>query len=300
MKKFLINIILFFSIIIAIDFLFGEICGIITAHANTGEMREIRRVCEEKYDIVIMGSSKAHHNYISQIISDSLNVSCFNVGRDGNGIILSYGILKMMKDQSYPRIIIYDVKQQFDLYCYSGDGDYTRYIKLLRPFFGNKEVDEVIGSISNLELIKLNSSLYRYNGQLVSIILSLRSNNSDNSNGFQPLEGYIKNEKQQDRGYVLKIDSIKYKYFNDFIDFTKDKGIRLIVVLSPEYNTPFINDFEPIREICDSKGILLLDYFDNPSFQNREFFKDHCHLNSNGARIFTEKIVGDLKSECKY
>lgn len=297
MKRFIIKIILFFSIILVIDFSFGRICGIMIAHANSGETKEIRSLCEgEKNDIIIMGSSKAHHDYISQIISDSLNVKCYNAGQDGNGIILSYGILNMMNSRNYPKLVIYDVKQQFDLYRYSGDGDYTRYIKLLRPFFGNKEADDIISSISNWELIKLKSSLYRYNGQLISMVLNLRNNANDNNMGYQPLEGYIENGLPQERDYILEIDPIKYKYLNDFIDFTKDKGIQLVIVLSPEYNTPLNNDFEPIRVICESKGITLLDYFDNPIFQNKDLFKDHCHLNPNGAKVFTEKLVSNLKT----
>ena len=297
MKKFLIKVILFFSIIVAIDLLFGKICGYMTAHANTGGTKEIRNICEnEKYDIIIMGSSKAHHNYIPKIISDSLNVSCYNAGHDGNGIILSYAILNMMNGQNYPRIIIYDVKQQFDLYRYYGDGDYARYIKLLRPFFGEKEVDDVIGSISNLELIKLNSSLYRYNSQFISMALDLRSHKGNNYSGYQPLEGFIKEFEPLDRDYLLEVDSLKYRYFNDFIDASKDKGIKLIVVISPEYQTSVSADFKPIRDICKFNNIPLFDYFDDPLFQDKDMFKDHCHLNSYGAKKFTEKLVGDLKN----
>lgn len=45
-------------------------------------------------DIIILGSSSATHHYVLQIIEDSLGLSCYNCGEEGNGVVLAYGRLK--------------------------------------------------------------------------------------------------------------------------------------------------------------------------------------------------------------
>ena len=58
-------------------------------HAKGSSIREMNDVClDNQYDVLIMGSSRAHHHYVPEIISDSLGLSCYNTGKDGNGIIL--------------------------------------------------------------------------------------------------------------------------------------------------------------------------------------------------------------------
>ena len=54
-------------------------------------------ICDKSVDdILIFGSSRAVHHYNSSMIEDSLGMSCYNCGDDGNGIILSYGRLSMI------------------------------------------------------------------------------------------------------------------------------------------------------------------------------------------------------------
>lgn len=135
MKKFVLRTLLFFAIVSLVDLGFGESCKYMIVHAKSGANKQLVDLCErDNYDILIMGSSKAHHNYIPKVFVDSLGMTCYNAGYDGNGVILAYAIIKMINKERQPKLILYDVKQQFDIYHYEKDGDYTRYYKILKPF----------------------------------------------------------------------------------------------------------------------------------------------------------------------
>ena len=279
-----------------LDFGFGKVSRYMTNNAKAGATKQMIDLCtKDNYDILVMGSSKAHHNYIPNIIGNELGHSCYNAGRDGNGIILAYGILSMLSDDRLPKTIIYDLKQQFDVYHYSGDGDYTRYYQILKVFYGWQPVNDIIGSICKQDLVKYRSSLYRRNGELFSIINGFISKpTADPDLGYVPAIGELKDGSEQEKDYTDQIDDLKISYFKKFVKLCKTKEINLVIVFSPEYNTPVASDFEPVRDICYREGVTLLDYFEDASFQNMAYFKDHCHLNETGAKVFTQRIIDDI------
>ena len=87
----LIYVAIFFAIVAVVDFSLGRTFHFLQARAG-GITGAEYYVCEKvTEDIIIMGSSRASHHYVPEIISEELGMSCFNAGRDGNGIILQYG-----------------------------------------------------------------------------------------------------------------------------------------------------------------------------------------------------------------
>jgi hypothetical protein len=288
----------FFAVVAAVDFCFGTVCDYMTANAKGGATKQLVELCEkDHYDMLVMGSSKAHHNYIPQVFSDSLGLTCYNSGYDGNGVILAYGILKMIDDDRLPKLVVFDVKQQFDIYHYSGAGDYTRYYQKLKKFIDEPAVSEIVASISKPDVLKLRSGLVRYNGDLVFTLSGfLQSDAKDGYYGYKPAVGQLAEDSEAEKDYTNQIDSLKMEYFHKLINLTKKKSIILVVVFSPEYNTPFSDDFQPIRELCEYEEISVIDYFNEPTFQKIEYFKDHCHLNEEGSRMFSEVLAKDLKA----
>ena len=109
MKKFILHILVFFAIVTAVDYVAGKVFRYIQIKAGGRTGAEWYACKEMKEDIIIMGSSRAIHHYVPRIIADSLGMSCFNAGQDGNGIILQYGRWKMISERYTPKLIIYDV-----------------------------------------------------------------------------------------------------------------------------------------------------------------------------------------------
>ena len=81
-----------------------------------------------------------------------------------------------------------------------------------------------------------------------------------------------------------------------FIIDVSEKGIPLMVVLSPKYGTISSFDFQPIKDVCYEYNVPIVDYYsDEVLMTNMNFFKEPMHLNDEGARLFTTKLVSKVK-----
>lgn len=299
MRKYLLNIISFFAIVTIIDICFGKIMDYQYFRAKGGETREMNDVClYNDYDIIIMGSSRAHHHYVPEIIADSLRKNCFNAGIDGNGIITMYGIYQMVLERYKPELIIYDIAKGYDIYENPEDQNNSRYISSLKPYARISQNDEIFKSLSWQEWIKTYSSLYRYNSILFTTINNFWFDNSYNIDGYMKLETVMNYEptifESEDSGVL---DSLKINYFEKFIRSTKDNGIPLVCVLSPRYRSVTVERYKPLFTLCEQYDIPLLNFYIDTTFSaHKEYFKDATHMNDRGARFFTSKLVEQIKN----
>ena len=179
-------------------------------------------------EILIFGSSRAVHHYIPAGIHDSLGMTCYNCGQDGLGIFYAYGKWQTIKKRYYPTVILYEITNAFDILR----NDNSKYIKLLRPYYDNPQVSNMINEIAPSEVWKMHSKCYPYNSQLISILKYNISTKKNIQAGYSPLLGemnYIP-EVEQFRYDKSEIDPLKLKYFERFISETKK-----IVYSSPAY-----------------------------------------------------------------
>ena len=299
MKKYIEKVLLFFIIILVIDFAYGCVFDYMSSHLKGGSSKRIYDLCmTEKHDIIILGSSRARHHYIPQILEDSLNLECYNGGVDGHGIILMNGIVELMTQRYTPKLIIYDIENAFDINVYQSDNNCLRYIKPLRPYFRNEKISDIIGSISKKEYIYVHSGFYRYNSIGISVLKDfLFSDVEGSTKGYSPLYGCQINETQPvSSNENIVVDSVKYNCFTRFVDNMQEKGIPLIVVASPKYKKDF-SDLFPLVEYCKSQNITFLNYYNHEHFMNNcSLFKESMHLNDSGAIVFSKKVASDLTS----
>lgn len=299
MKKFILKILLFFSIVSTLDLLFGKGMDYMYFHAKGSSIREMNDVClDNQYDVLIMGSSRAHHHYVPEIISDSLGLSCYNTGKDGNGIILMYGIYQMILDRYKPKLIIYDVAKGFDIYENPQDQNNTRYVSLLKPYARMPHVDKIFKSLSWQEWMKTYSNLYRYNSISLSTTRDYLFERPYNSDGYSRLVQTMDYEptifETEDSGVL---DSLKIDYFEKFIQSVQENNSSLVCVLSPRYRSYTTERYEPIFNLCAKYDVLMLDYYADTTFSaHREYFKDPTHMNDNGARLFSAMLANRLKT----
>jgi hypothetical protein len=297
MKKYIGHIVLFFAIVLAIDFGFGKACDYLNAHAKGGATKQMYDLCmKDQYDILIMGSSRAHHHYIPQIIEDSLGMSCYNAGHDGNGIILMYGIYQMILNRYQPKLIIYDVEQAFDLYEYKPDNKCTRYLAEQKPYYNQPGIGQIFKDVAKEEYYKTYSGLCRYNSVSIPLLIDYFTTRPMDSKGYSPLcEEMMKEPEKEGRTEKLVIDSLKFNYIKKLIKDATEKEIPLFVVVSPKYGAENSNTFQPVKEICDTYNIPVLDYYADYQFMmHKEWFEEPMHLNDKGAEVFTRRLVGDI------
>lgn len=294
MKRIIKYTIIVVVTLIAVDFAVGLLGSKLRTSAKGGDTARFEYINHDSRDsVLIFGSSRAFHHYVPAILEDSLGMSVYNAGADGNGIILSYMQLQTLLQHHKPKMIIYDVYPPFDL----AEGDNSKYLGRQRYFYGESPaVDSVFWRISPSERVKMLSNMYRYNSDLLQLVADCLSPKQSDIKGYRPQHGTSDFIVEKDADF--KLDSLKLEYFNRFIDLCRANNIDLRLVFSPRYyaeNQPSTG-YEVARKIAADKGMTIHDYLQATPFDtDKSLFKDSQHLNDDGAKAFTKLIVKNLR-----
>lgn len=300
MKRFVIRLIVFLIIMFILDRGFGFTMAYLQNHAKGGYIGHHNYILNNSNeDVLIFGSSRAIHHYNPQVLMDSIGMSCYNCGQDGNGIVLFYGWWQLMKNRHQPKMIIYDVNPSFDLL--KGE-DNSKYLGWLRSEYDNEDVKHIFNDIDDSEKYKMLSMMYRYNSKFLQVVTDyLHPLFNISSNGYLPLKGKmdkmkIKKANKEDKPAV-EFDTLKLSYMDAFIKDTKERGIKLVFVASPIWYGKNDNQFIPIESLCIKHGIQFYNFSNDTVFMHCDkMFKDGNHLNAYGADIFTQFLCNQLNS----
>ncbi len=297
MKKFIINILVFFGLVAVVDMAAGKVFHYLQSHAGGRTGAEWYACKEMNEDIIIMGSSRASHHYVHQIFTDSLGLSCFNAGQDGNGIILQYGRWKMISKRYTPKVVIYDVNLAFDL-C---QNDNMTYVDRLKPFCDDSDVKGYIVDIFPIERLKLFSQMYRYNYKFIEMGSDIARSGCDKLKGYIPLKGEIRKEmveaERQEKNPTINEDTVKVYYLEQLTKECREKGTRLIFIASPAFRGGgyTAETFITVERIAKEYDIPFLYYYETEYSELPSLFKDSQHLNDEGATIFTKELLDKIR-----
>ena len=273
------------------------------SHAKGGDNGRNNYINNEvKKDILIFGSSRALHHYNPTILSDSLGLSCYNCGQDGNGIILNYGRFQLIKERYVPTLIIYDV---MPLYDYMTGEDNHKYLGWLKAYYDKKGIPDLFDTVDPCEKYKMQCQMYRYNTKFIQIISDfVHPFQSKGICGYRPIFSNMdtlkiskknKNEKHLNNYNDVPIDSFKVQYLKKFI--SEMKNTKLVFINSPLWYGMDSTELKPIIEICEQSNIPFYDFANDMKYVHKnEYYKDPAHLNSKGADLFTKDLIKVLKS----
>lgn len=301
MKHFLAKIVVFALVFALVDFAAGS--AIKAAYnrvtkGDCGRNNYMMKTLKDK-DILIFGSSRAIHHYDPEVLSKDLEMSCYNCGEDGMGIILSYARLNAILSRYTPKMIIYDFEKSFDI----KEGDNYRYLGKLKPFYPDDEIDSLFNEISFTERFKMLSHLFRYNSQLVDIAIGLLSKSPQTAESYtyNPLGHVMDYEPDPQSDVDLSVDSIKMAYLCRFIDKCKEKNIRLIFAVSPTYHADSIDFQSILSKVANNRQVKVLNHYSDTTFTvHKELFSDVAHLNQIGANKYTRIISKEIKRSFCY
>lgn len=295
MKKFLIKLFLFIALLIAVDYLVGQIFDGFIYKAKSGiifnSLYGIEK-CDE--DILLLGDSEIKHGIISKRIEDSLGLTCYNLGFDGNRIYYQYAILREALERYTPRIIVIST---------SVVSDKESTIVSLFPFYKKHDhIRETILEVSPVEKYKLISNAYMYNSLILTIIQGL-THSEPETNGYRPLYNGQNNSefnlKPEPRSILTGSTPRSLAYFEKLIRLALSSGSRVVVINAPKFwFNSLHNKDQGLQEIVSWEQIVYLDYENDSIFTyNPDIFYDGYHLNHNGAELFTNRLISDLKDK---
>lgn len=299
MKKYILKIALFFGIVTVVDLSFGFVCNYLVAHAKGGTIKQVDlTVCEQKADIVILGSSRAHHHYVPSVLNDTIGLTAYNGGVDGNGIVLAKGLFTIMLNRYQPKVLLYDITNGFDFQGNSYDGSYSTYLGYLRPYFFEKGVEDVVTRVDKNERYKNLSAMFRYNSKIVDLIKDQCFGHSI-PDGYEPSLGELKGERQIFIEEERPIDTVKMSMLKELIAQSKLANVQVVFVASPKYAVANSDTYSAFKEMCEKEDVEFWDYYCDSRFQRPDYFMDGVHLNDGGAHAFTSEVASRLKSSLK-
>jgi hypothetical protein len=282
----------------AVDRILGGLMEHAYKHSKYGIFhRQEYCLHKSRDEIVILGSSRAAHHYIPQILTDSLNLSCFNCGSDGQCVYYSYGILSSYIHRgAAPKVVIYEV-MPLDIEKYQGSSfNLDAAIDRFLPVYGEFPViDSLVALNGWKEKIKILSDTYRYNSDAVQLIkCNFLPEREDR--GYEAIYGQLdvklfEFDKKQEIRQDASIDKQKEDCLRKLIHLCKVNNIKMIMCYSPYYNTPSGKSIALIKEIAEESDIQFWDYSRDVKFNRPEFFYDIMHLNDIGAKCFSSEIA---------
>lgn len=286
MKKALFKLILFLLLFSLTDILAGNFFVYMQTHSPSYLPGYIAHNANE--DIIIFGSSKGGSNYNMPLLNDSLRMTCLNCSDVGNGIIQMFGRYKMLTKRYTPRIIIYDVRAQFDLF----KNDNTKYTMRLKPFYEETDIDTIILSTDKKEQFKMMSSLYRYNFQFLEIIKEYVSHSPFSQRKDNMSRQKMKVIPKPTEPGCAEYDSLKLYYMEELIKDTQLRGVHLVFVVSPEFFHYSSISYAPLITLCQQYNIPYVDCSADEQFVGHsDLFIDSLHMNYWGATKWSLFIV---------
>lgn len=296
MKKLFIKLFLFAIIFFVLDQAIGASLTVLVGRASGGDTGRNTFIADKTTaQVILMGSSRCIHHYDPRMIADSLGWSCYNAGRDGNGILMMYPYFKMLASRYTPKLIIYDLST-FD----EDKKDNSKYLVWLRQFYGRPVVDSVVWAINSDERYKMLSQAYRYNGKALQIVSDAFHPQQHDILGYRPLQGSMSYSPKitPDKATSEELEPLKRHYLIRLIQDCKNRGIKLVFMISPTYGhywkSPF---YDSITSLCKENGVPFFYYENDPEFiTNKNLFKDSSHLNEKGATKYTNVVIERLRS----
>ena len=301
-----IKIVVFIFIVVIADKGLGRILNNLYFNQKEGKIHSLNYVLSDcKADVFIFGNSRAQHHYDPRIISAALNMSCFNAGEDGgHSIIFPYAQIKIITERYSPKIIILEFSGVNNF-----PGAYDR-LSILLPYYKKyPEIRSLILLRSRFERIKLMSSIYQFNSDVIDI-KRFRTDLTEDYNGYIPLKNMInidllKPESEivrQSENRTLVADTNMVNALESIIHLCKSKNISLFIITSPNFHT--VNDkqgppspgAERAMDIIHSNQVNYLDFSFDPVFAGHpEWFSDEVHLNEVGAKIFSNMVTDSIR-----
>lgn len=298
MKKRIGFIGIILLIVIGFDLLVGAVSGKLIKEVpdvGVNQTNTAQALFSREADVLILGSSRANHSFDCRVLEDSLGMSCYNAGRDGQNMAYDAMVFFTYIERHLPKVVILDVASSMM------DDSWFESLKEMNCYYGLADpLDRIIDENAKwIDKLKLKSSLYRYNNTWQWLLHAYRAKSEADKDGYRPMPVNVKNP--------FKVSFVNEKVFHadnrcvNYLDKIRmacvEKGIKLVITYTPSLVVVNKGGVEHWIDIYSNKNQLaFLDSGrDSMFYQHPELFYDMTHLNMNGASLYTKSFVEKLK-----
>ncbi|MBP4140503.1 hypothetical protein J3S90_01655 [Flavobacterium sp. P4023] len=289
MKNFLIYLVkiigvLFLSLVI----LDGLYTLVFLQSKNRGKIETVFNSGPEKYDVIILGSSRANNHFVSQMFEDK-GLKTFNFGISGSHLFETSLLLKLMIERKYKiKNIILDADLSIANFKQSEgvSAKFLPYIhnsNVIKEHFMSEEDFDALYYIPFYRYIKYENKIgFR---EVFYTAIHKKTNVLENL-GFYSLS---KNKKGNMKNDIRALKPIQNKYYDEIKKICAENHINLIAVMTPMCsNTKGLDYFEKVKKIYPE-----IHNYEN-AVEGDQYFSSCGHMNDAGARLFTTRILNDF------
>jgi hypothetical protein len=311
MKQLLVYLLLSVSAVILVDRLLGrsleQLYDAGSEGQNGGDLNRYLKAARP--DILVLGSSRAHHH----VIPDSLSPTAYNLSHNGMSVAFQAALVAVLSDRNAmpSRTLLLHVDPD-DALLDNANGD----VRFLRRFYGSVPYVTVrINELHPLERVAFWSDMYRFNGMVPGLLRTW----------LMPAPT-VRNDQ---RGYVRRADQpqdaerTRFTAHKDSVNATsyaarwneqhirerilepvhyvdsvcRSHGIELILFTSPLYRTTAERAAYNARVhelLGPSPRWIMPDELALNALDNIDLWRDNVHLRHRGATIFSGALARSL------
>jgi hypothetical protein len=264
---------------------------------NIGHTNQVMLSIEP--ELLIIGSSRASHHYVSSILEEELQLSCFNAGADGSEMDYHSAVYFANVARYQPEIVIIDINE----FRFTKEGSRDGKLRILAPYLGiNNRVDQLFYASDRWARFKTLSAIYPYNSELTNLMTGGGITIRDK--GYDPLKGSMSRSAipgTETRMRNASTNGARIQQLEELLADAQNKKIMMVLIQSPRYTNAVPN--ETIRQIAvlaTKYGAYFVDDINHPDIsRNPEYFKDAAHLNHAGAEAYSRIVAGYLRTWVK-
>lgn len=290
MKQFLIFIFkIIFTTILMTVVLDGLYTVIFLQCKNRGKIDHIYNSEGKKYDVVILGSSRANNHFVTPMFEEK-GLKAFNYGMSGSHLFESALMLKLMIERKYEiKNVILEadlnlagIKRSEGISC--AFLPYIHNSEVVKEHFQSQKDFDELYYVPFYRYIKYENKI-GFREMFFNAIHKRTS--SLNNDGYYPLEGV---ENGNMKNNIVYLDPLPHnKYYEEIKKVCRDNNINLITVMTPMCeNVVGMNYFDKVK-----KAYPEIHNYENVVKENK-YFSSCGHMNDTGAKIFTARILKDF------
>ena len=290
MKQFLLYTlkILLLTIVIAVVLDFGY-TKVFLQSSNRGKIEKVFNSKGEKYDVVILGSSRANNHFVAPMFEER-GLKTFNYGMSGGHLFEASLLLQLMIERNYQ---IKNVILEADLNLsndHQAEGISAKFLPFLHESETIRRHFENESDFMELYYIPF----YRYVKYDAKIgVREVWDTSRNKPTSLLDNKGYYPLGKKPNANMKNNIANLnplpKNQYYYEIKQLCEQKGINFIPIMTPMCeNTKGMDYFDKVKELYPE-----IHNYENAVLEDK-YFSSCGHLNDAGARLFTARILKDF------
>ena len=246
-------------------------------------------VKEQTAELLTMGSSRTNHHYAPKVLEDSLGMTVYNCGNDGQyDIYAHYAVLNLILQRYTPKVVVLEVHDHiFD----------TNNMATWKNFIGENEVVDSLFRQAKIYNLYTNVQSYTYNTAWVRLLAGMVLNNSGTSQqGYFPLDNTVDPHLKLAKRDQYEESAEGADCLRRFIGLCKQRGIRLILCDSPFYDQVPRDYHRQVAQIAAEESIPFLNYRAEGLWRDDPTkWKDASHLTGDASIEYSRRFAHDIR-----